>query len=209
MVSMQQPVGGPFPELRGLDYAGLEAAFRDAPPDGPQFGLAYWVEVAALLATSRRGRRFLRKAARDADPERSAAALFGLAGPGGRRSRRLRRLLESKADSGHPVVAAEAIEGLASIGAHQRDATVAAWLARDSGRERSAALRYAAEHGRTPLAELLRPALQDPDSQVRFHAANLADDHDAFLAEDVEPLLRDPDADVRWIAAHMLERARK
>ncbi len=160
---------GFYPELDNLNLPQLIERFDGPPPDGPEYGTAFYQEVASLIRQhDPAGLNFLLRELlkRGEDTERLRGILLGLRFPLPE-SLDLRALLLPYLRDERPVVVADAVDGLAQVGTAEALDEVLPLRKHPSPYVRASVLRAV---GQLPLERawpMLREGLHDPDNLVR------------------------------------------
>ncbi|MGH9172988.1 MAG: HEAT repeat domain-containing protein [Vicinamibacterales bacterium] len=183
---------GIYPELNNLSLDELLSRLRGAPPDGPGYADAFYLEVADVIAQhGRSGANALRAMIPVADAKRLRAILYGLA-TSENDGADVRHLLGSYLTDRRSLVAAEAIDGLTRLGAREYADRVLKLRDHASPYVRAAVLRFVRRVGLEGAKPLLIAALGDQHPVVRSSAI---DELDALGDADLLPLLRTMTAD--------------
>ena len=207
---------GFYPELDNLNLAQLIERFAGPPLDGPEYGTAFYQEVASLIRQhDPAGLDFLLRELpkRGEDTERLRGILLGLRFPPSE-SLDQRALLRPYLRDERPLVVADAVDGLAQAGVAEAVEEVLPLREHPSPYVRASVLRAV---GQLPLQRawpVLREALHDSDSLVRETALDelatavlgAVEGHKAQTAiieeatEAIKAMLEDEDPGVRDVA---------
>src|SRR5262249_2088599 len=162
--------------LDTLSLEDLARRFEGPCPDGSEYALVYYEEVAHLIAgKGTLGVEWLQDRLDRGEGERLAAILFALTGPPPRNHIRGERIAGYLRDS-RPVVVTAAVDGLRSQGNKRVKDQVLALLNHPVAFVRGSVLRYLARLYHERAVSVLLDALGDSHYVVRENAVDELDD---------------------------------
>jgi len=195
-----------YPELDQLNLEGLAARFRMPPPEGDEYGAAFYSEVASLIAKQgENGIAFLEEQIDEEDTPRMRAIIFALTEPGLQRSLGPERILPFLADA-RPEIVAAAVDGLRRLRNTALTERVLELLNHPSPYVRGSVLRFLSELNPGTALPLLIEALKDNHFIVRENAADeLGDLGSTEALPHLYSLLEDPHPHVRQATLAAIE----
>ncbi|MBD2185882.1 HEAT repeat domain-containing protein [Planktothrix sp. FACHB-1355] len=190
-----------YPELDRLNLEELIDRFRQNPPEGEEYAVVYYQELASIIAVKgKAGIDFLLRQTKETYPPRWQAILFALSqSPLDYPS--VRNLLFSYLENEQPMIVAEAIDSLCRI--EEKDAVdrVLTLFKHPSPYVRGSVLRYITRLYPDKALPLLIEAFKDQDFIVRENAADEVGELGAVEAIPyLRRILEDVNPDVRQAA---------